>query len=237
MPRNRPAPSAMLAATAPACSDTRAPQTTRLKTSRPNSSVPMRCAELGASRSMRKSWCTGSYGLTCPAKTASRAKSTRRPAPNIPVPERRKRRRAAAHCDGAARPRPSRGDRIVVALAPATSAVPDARIEHRVHEVDDEADHRHEERDDDDRPLHDRVIARGDRVQHVPSDADATEDRLGEDGAAEQRAELKANDRHDRDERVLQRVAEKDSRLRETLRARGYEGIVGEHLEDARTRE
>src|SRR5437870_10985101 len=162
MPRTRPTTRAIVAAMAPACRETRAPQTTRLNTSRPNSSVPMRCAGLGASRSMRKSWWIGSYGLTCPAKIARRMKSTRRPAPNSPVPERRKRRRAAAHCDGAVRPRPSTGDRIAVALAPATSAVPDARIEHRVHEIDDEADERDEERDDDDRPLHDRVIARRD---------------------------------------------------------------------------
>ena len=51
--RRRPAQ--CVAATAPASSDACAPQMMRLNTSRPNSSVPIRCCQLGGWRSTRKS--------------------------------------------------------------------------------------------------------------------------------------------------------------------------------------
>src|SRR2546421_615659 len=117
-------------------------------------------------------------------------KSTTRVAPSIPVAERRKRRRAPTHRDGAGCAPPSSGDGTAVALAPAMSGVPDARIQNCVHQVHDEADDDDEERDNDDRRLHDRVVTGRDGVQNVTADTDSAEDRLGEDRPAEKRTEL-----------------------------------------------
>src|SRR2546426_12809283 len=148
-------------------------------------------------------------------------KSTSRVAPSIPVAERRKRRRAATHREGAAWAPPSSGDGTAVALAPATSGVPDTRIQNCVHQVHDQADEDDEERDDDDRRLHDRVVAGRDGVQNITADTDSAEDRLGEDRPAEKRPELQPDDGHDRDERVLESVTEDNRPCREALRARG----------------
>src|SRR5712691_6298571 len=160
--------------------------------------------------------------------------STRMAAPSLPVPERMKRARAAAHREGAARPPPSIGEGTAVALARATSGVPDAWVEDRVHEVHHETDEYDEERYDDDRRLHDRVVPGGDGVQDVAADADPAEDRLGEDGAAEQGAELQADDGHDRYERVAEGVPEHDHPIPQALRARGHEVIAAQDLEHAR---
>src|SRR6184192_3607416 len=132
-------------------------------------------------------------------------KSTSRVAPSIPVAERRKRRRAATHRDGAACAPASTGDGTAVALAPAISGVPDTRIQNRVHQVNDEADDDDEQRDNDDRRLHDGVVTRRDGVQNVTADTNSAENR-----PAEQRPELQPDDGHDRNERVLERVTEDD---------------------------
>ena len=50
-------------------------------------------------------------------------------------------------------------------------------------------------------------VLREDGVDRHPADALPREDRLDDDRAAEQRAELQTDDRHDRDEGVLQAVA------------------------------
>src|SRR3989454_1940311 len=152
--------------------------------------------------------------------------SRRMAAPSLPVPERMKRARAAAHREGAARPPPSIVEGTAVALARATSGVPDAWIEDRVHEVHHETDEYDEERYDDDRRLHDRVVPSGDRVQDVTADADAAEDSLGEHRAAQQRAELQPDDGHDRNERVAEGVPEHDHPIPQAFRTRGHEVIA-----------
>src|SRR2546426_3493349 len=161
-------------------------------------------------------------------------KSTSRLAPSIPVAERRKRRRAATHREGAACAPASTGDGTAVALARAMSGVPDARIQNRVYEVHNEADDDNEQRDNDDRRLHDRVVTGRDGVQNVTADTDSAEDRLGEDRPAEKRAELQPDDGHNRDERVLERVTEDNHPRREALRARGHEVVAAQDLEHAR---
>ena len=47
--------------------------------------------------------------------------------------------------------------------------------------------------------LHDRVVALEDRVQELVADAGQPEDDLGDRGAADQRADLEAGHRDDRD--------------------------------------
>src|SRR4051812_17782342 len=78
----------------------------------------------------------------------------------------------------------------------------DPRVEVAVEDVDHEVDQHEPGRDHQYRRLHDAVVAVGDRVDEQPPDARPREDGLDDHGAAEQRAELEPDDRHDRDERV-----------------------------------
>src|SRR4051794_33915068 len=120
---------------------------------------------------MRKSCFTGAYGLTIPAKIAASNRTSKTMAPARPGVERTNRPRAATHGEAAARtvttdagPAADPSSSWPVSVMP---LVPDARIERRVDDVHDQADRHHEERDRDDRPLDDRVVARGDRRHDV----------------------------------------------------------------------
>ena len=93
-PIGTPNDSEMHTDTSPASSDARAPQMTRASTSRPISSVPKRCAALGALRIALQLVCSGSYGATNGANSASRMKNTTTASPTI-APRRRTRRRNA----------------------------------------------------------------------------------------------------------------------------------------------
>src|SRR5579864_7887559 len=176
MPSASPRTSAMLAATAPASSDVWAPQMTRLSTSRPNSSVPIRCAALGGCRSTRKSWRVGLYGATLKANRAARTTTSSTMAPARPARDRTKRLRAFAHGVAIRRGWPA-------ADAPsgwagrlsgsdvdetATSGVADPRIQRRVRHIDHEVDQHYERRDDQHCALNDGVVAGGDRGHDVP---------------------------------------------------------------------
>src|SRR5438309_9989600 len=161
MPSTRPTTSAMVAAVAPACRDDWAPQITRLSTSRPNSSVPIRCARLGGCRSTRKSCLIGLYGLTWPAKTAAAMTTSNTIVPATPVFECRKRRRAAAQGVTAGRTltadpaRPGSAGRLSGSDETATAGIANARTHRRLqhgedHGYGDDADrhHHHRSRDD-----------------------------------------------------------------------------------------
>src|SRR3954453_13357842 len=93
----------------------------------------------------------------------------------------------------------------------------DARVEHRVQEVDAEVDDDVRDRRDEDDPLDDRVVAREDRVERELPEARQHEDLLGDDRARDQEAELQAEDRHDRQQAVAQRVAADDLALAQPL--------------------
>src|SRR5438045_9738626 len=141
-------------------------------------------------------------------------KSTNRVAPSIPVAERRKRRRAATHRDGAACAPASTGDGTAVALAPAISGVPDTRIQNRVHQVNDEADDDDEQRDNDDRRLHDGVVTSRDGVQNVTAATNSAENRPGENRPAEQRPEPPPDDGPHRNGHLPKAVLEEHSPAR-----------------------
>src|SRR5436305_1374914 len=141
-----------------------------------------------------------------PAAIAMSPTRTSRVAPSIPVAERRKRRRAATHRDGAACAPASTGDGTAVALAPAISGVPDTRIQNRVHQVNDEADDDDEQGDNDDRRLHDGVVTRRDGVQNVTADTNSAEYRVGGNRPAEKRRELQPDEAHDGTDVAHQRV-------------------------------
>src|SRR5438105_896277 len=150
---------------------------TRLRTSRPNSSVPIRCARLGGCRSTRKSCLVGLYGLIWPAKNAEAITRIKTSAPATPVRERRKRRRAAPQgvverrTDAALAARPGWAGRLSGSDETATSGVANARIERGVQHVYQQIDRDDENSDDQHRPLNDRVVARRNGRHDVATDA------------------------------------------------------------------
>src|SRR5574341_412304 len=117
------------------------------------------------------------------------------------------------------------------------SLQPDPRIEVRVHHVHDEV-HQHERgREQEHGRLDHGIVAVVDRLHGQPPDARPREDRLRDHRAAEERAELDADDRHDRDRGVLERVLPHDGRVRHPLGARRPDVILVQHIEHARPRE
>ena len=81
--------------------------------------------------------------------------------------------------------------------------------------------------------LHDRVVAAEDAVDHQPPGAGDGEDGLGDDRAAEQRADAKAEQRHGRDQRIAQHVPEQDDAAAQALGAGEVDDIRRlQHLDD-----
>ena len=99
--------------------------------------------------------------------------------------------------------------------AVAISAHP--RVEGGLGDVGQQEDDRDQHGEHQGEPLHDRVVAAVDALDHQPSDARDGEDRLGHHRTADQRADAEAEQRHGRDQRVAQDVAEQDHRGRRPL--------------------
>src|SRR5215831_16329564 len=195
----------------PACIDTRVPHTTRDSTSRPRSSVPNGCAQLGALRIWLQSVLTG---LTMPihgAPIASAVKSSTTPAPTSAGGRRRARRqpRRMALLDG-----PAAGAMRLSAMA-AVPVVPsaltgrstnaNAGVQERVGGVHEEIDQDVRARRDEDDALDQRVVAREHRLHDQPAEARHHEDLLRHDRATHERAHLEAEDRDDGDQPVANR--------------------------------
>ena len=66
-------------------------------------------------------------------------------------------------------------------------------------------------------PWIDRIVAAIDAFDHQPAGAGDGEDRLGDDGTAEQRADRQAEQRDGRDQRVAQHMAHQDDARRSPL--------------------
>src|SRR3954453_23689483 len=93
------------------------------------------------------------------------------------------------------------------------SLVPHAWVEEGVHDVDHEVEADDEEGADDHNALYGREVSLLDGVERESADAGDVEHRLGEDRAAQQDAEVEAEDRHDRSDRRTNAVAEDDRAL------------------------
>src|ERR687898_2656564 len=96
----------------------------------------------------------------------------------------------------------------------------DARVEQDIGDVDRDVDEHVAAGYDKHHPLHDREIAIEDAVERQRTDTRQAEDDFGDDGAAEQTADLQTDKRHRRDQGILQRVTAYDARLAQTLGAR-----------------
>src|SRR5690242_12937025 len=225
MPSAAPSRPPTATAAKPTVSDTRAPQITRESTSRPRWSVPSTWAlpsmpwSVGAASRPRSDWRSGSCGASHGAATAIRASaSTKRP----PAMTSRRVRRA---------PAPPRAAAASTATA---STGTDAGIEDAIQEVDGEVEDDEQDGREEDRALHDRVVAVVDRLDGQPSDAGPREDRLRHHGAAEQGAELQPGDRHHRQRGVLERVLHHHAGLRQALGPRGAHEVLAQHIENGR---
>ena len=139
------------------------------------------------------------------------------PPPRRPPPRRRRSARRRVGPAGAAQASPSFGSH--------------AWIHHAVGHVHQQVDYDDGGGEDEDRALHGRIVALGDRVDQVAAHPGPREDRLREDRAAQQPAELIAEHGHHRDERVLQRVLDDHQPLGQPLGACGAHEILPEDLE------
>src|SRR5262249_22182332 len=113
----------------------------------------------------------------------------------------------------------------------------DAWVEPGVEQVDGEVDQHEGQRDDEHATLHEGEIPREDALHHEESHARPGEDRLREDGAAQQVARLHAHHGDDGNQRVLETVTEEDARLHEALGARGPDVVLIEDLEHGAARQ
>src|SRR3954466_13512920 len=73
-----------------------------------------------------------------------------------------------------------------VTVVVAVMSVPDPRIDHGVDDVDDEADHDHDQREESDQALHPDVVAVVEVLQQARAQPWPAERLLGEHGPAEQ---------------------------------------------------
>src|SRR5215203_6972398 len=116
-------------------------------------------------------------------------------------------------------------------------SVPDPWVEECVHDVHHEVHEDDGERRDQDGALHDRQVALLDRVVGEAPDAGDVEDGLREDRAAEQDAQVEAEDGDDRGDRGAQAVLEDDPPLVEALRPGGADVVLAHDVQQVRTQE
>ena len=100
------------------------------------------------------------------------------------------------------------------------------RVDEAVEEVDEQVHRDHDDGDQQRRVLDQRVVARADRLQQDVADAGEAVDRLDDRAAGDQRADLEADDRDDRDEGVTERVPVDHAPRRQALRLRGPDVVA-----------
>src|SRR6266508_2632775 len=201
--------------------------------SRPRWSVPIQWAAVGGASVSAASVAMGSWVWMRLAKTAITmiTSMTMAPAPpsgffrknRITVGTRPSRRARAPACAGSATPTTAR-----------SAGIADARIEDAVQHVHDEVGHDHHDGDEHDEVLHDGVVAPEDGLDQEARHAGQVEHGLGDDETADQERELDTDDRHDRQDRVLERVAPDDVALPLALGPGRADVILAHDLEEGR---
>src|SRR5882672_10345971 len=157
--------------------------------------MPSAPSRVGGLSRVRSDCRTGSCGASSGAATAiTKSATTNASAPSASHGSRR---------DGSA---PSTGTE---------TGIEDA-IEDIDEEIHDDEDHGRQE----DRALHDRIVAVVDRVDGESADAGPGEDGLRDHGAGEELTELQARDGDDRERGIAQRVLHHDEQLGHSLGAR-----------------
>src|SRR6478609_9168735 len=121
---------------------------------------------------------------------------------------------------------PSWGSMRPVSATAATSVMADPRVEQAVEQVHEQVDEQVDDDEDGHRPDDGGAVTRPDRVVDVATDPGDVEDALGDDGAAEQRAEVEADEGDDGDQRVAHGVQADGAAPGEALGHRGAH-VVG----------
>src|ERR1700682_6240355 len=133
-------------------------------------------------------------------------------------------------------PRPKRAELLLRNMR-TRSVIADERIEDRVEEIDDAvAEHEgvvYEEH----ATLDERIVARLDRAHHHGAEPRPGENRLRQDGPAQEKAYLEPEHRDDGVDRVLEHVPRDDGALGQALGARRADIVLADDLEHARARE
>src|SRR5256885_8984745 len=117
---------------------------------------------------------------------------------------------------------------------PDPSAEPDARIEIRVEDVHDQVRQDVADGEEEHHALDDEEIPAEDGVDHQPADTGQGKERLGDDGVAEEAADLESDHGDDGDERVLEGVLGNDHSLAEALGLRRAHVVLAQHFEHSR---
>src|SRR4029077_2837256 len=161
-PSTRPAKPPTMAEVSPTISAVRAPKMMRDSRSRPNWSVPSQWVQLGASVIAAKSFAVGLYGAISSAETPVPASISASTAPNAPRGARRQKCSVACQYERCSSIVSSAGSAIgvftVVDMTRSPSGEADARIEPRVHQVDDRVAEQEDGAGEHHQPLGQRVV-------------------------------------------------------------------------------
>src|SRR5204862_3795178 len=110
-------------------------------------------------------------------------------------------------------------------------SVPYPRVEDRVERVDAEVDEDDDRHHDEVDALDHRIVSLVDRVEQEAAHARQPEDGLDDDGAADDLWKLGAEQGHDRDDRVAERVLHEDHALAEPLGPRRADVVLPQYLQ------
>src|SRR5207244_275451 len=124
-------------------------------------------------------------------------------------------------------------ERKITRLSSDLSLRPYAGVEIRVQDVHDEIDEDERRGQKEDRRLHDRIVAVVDGLHAEASHPRPRKDRLRDDRAAQQRAQLDSDDGHDGNRGVLEGVLPHDGRIAHALGASGPDEILAQDIEHA----
>src|SRR5271157_643291 len=164
--------------------------------SRPNWSVPSQCVQLGASVIDAKSFAVGLYGAISSADRPVTAMINTSIAPNAPSGSRRQKCSVACQnerCRSMTSSAMTGTCTVEMDMARSPSGEPDARIEPRIHQIDDQVAEHEDGDGEHHQGLGQRVILVLHRLHEQPADAVQVEYLLGHDKAADQEGELDAD--------------------------------------------
>src|SRR5438132_2124910 len=211
-PQSEPTRAARAVAVSPTTREMRAPKRSRLRRSRPNSSVPSGCPAVRMGERRRAvSMTSGSRGAIHGASTASTAMT-------------------------ATSPRPKRAELLLRNMR-TRSVIADAWIEDGVEEIDHEVDEHEGCGDEEHAALDERIVAGLDGPHHHGAEPRPGEVRLRQVGPAQEPALSPLQHLCDVVARVLEHVPRDDGALGQTLGARRADIVLPDDLEHARARE
>src|SRR5215212_9310157 len=200
-------------------SESCAPNSRRLRMSRPSSSVPSQYILDGPWSWLIKLWRVGLYGAMNGPITASTMKISVMTRPKTAVRLCRSRR----HQSGPAR-----------RAAVSGSAVLDARVKVDIQQVHEQVRDDEDRGQDQDAGLDDLEVTEVDRFHDQATHTRPGEHGLRDDRAAEHPAELQADDRDRRDGGVLEGMPQNDGLLRQPLGPGRLDVVLAQHFQHRR---